>query len=268
MRILVVGLTFFLALNLAHASEQVTRGGFGFLFPDHNAFRNPGQLAVDVGTTAEIQWAKFTGTHEESFIPSVMYSNGMLTFGVFASRHGDGLENADSTTDAIGGAIGLASPGGKYTFGLSAGRNFDIKRTITHGPSTTAVDFGFSYNDLKDGFSLGAGLGSSLGKSTGDYRFSTLAFGYRQKQQWATEIVQRFSDLSNLADWELGAFASLYREMWYLSGGYNFLALPGHHQVLIQTGLVLGRFDLSLFATYAIADGENPFHGGSIRVAF
>jgi len=262
---------YFLALAAvlwtAVASASVSRGGFGLLFPDSNSLVNTGHTASQPGFSAEFLVGKFTGTHEVACSPSVAWSSGHWAAAAYGTRYGRSLGDTSESVDAYGVGLGAVLPGGTWTFGVAADRTADPHKTIarTTAYSTVGATVGFHPGNVWN-FALSGG--TTIGRPDRQAARAAAAVGWRLGPAWKAETVLEVPDLADAQAYSLGGFASWQGSRFYTAFGGNYLASLSAPQVLMRFGVIFGPVDLSAFVTYVIKTGENPFHGGALRVSF
>ncbi len=260
--ILVLGL----GLWTAVASASVSRGGFGLIFPDSNSLANPGHTASHAGFSAELLMGKFTGTHEVACSPSVSWSSGHWAAAAYGTRYGRSLGDTSESVDAYGVGLGAVLPGGRWTFGVAADRTADPHKTIarTEAYSTVGATLGFHPGKV---WSFALSGGTTLGQPIKQSARAAAAVGWRLNPEWTAEAVLEVPDLSEADSYGLGGFATWQGNRFYTALGANYLSSLEAPQALIRVGVIFGAVDLSAFVTYVVKTGENPFHGGALRVA-
>ncbi len=240
---------------------NIRRGGFGFLFPDHNNFSNSGQFSTARAIGVEGIYTRDTSTpSNQSLGTSLVYGNGKIGLGAFVSRAGTSLTSGG--IDVGGAGLGVNLLKGRLTVGASYAKplsgvtdNGQVSGNLTlNPPNQKGVSLGVSF---------ARGLTSNVNSVGG-------ALGYSFSPMAQLEVDFQLPDLTSTSNFNLQAYLNLNRGMVYFSGGYTLVktasSLSG---VAGRVGFVLGRsIDLSAIATYTIATGSPITYGGSFRASF
>jgi hypothetical protein len=262
---LLVGMRFgflvvFMVLAASSASARNTgnlmRGGVGFLFPDHNSFVNPGQLAADPGVAVEALYSRNNQSGgNQTLTPSFVYGDGTFGFGAYGQRVGPTLT---SGADTVGGAVGVALLKKRVTVGLG------VNSPVTPGGGPALFEASVTVNPAN-------GSGSSFGLG---YNFSTrrarIGFGYSASFNKSIEFNATFPNINDLGTLDFGAYGNWARGSFFVGGGYTLReTTTTTHGVTARTGLVLGQsFDVSLHFTYFFYAGSPVDYGITLRSAF
>jgi hypothetical protein len=111
----------FASAAMAKGTSNLSRGGYGFLFPDANSFNNGGQMAGTVGTAIEGYYTREDQSKDQTLTPSVVWGSGRVGLGAFVSRNGTSLTgNASAHSDSAGAGLGVSLASGRVTVGGSA----------------------------------------------------------------------------------------------------------------------------------------------------
>jgi hypothetical protein len=251
----------------ASGKSTISRGGLGFLFPDHNNFNNIGQTALDKGTSIELDYGvtPVTGaSNVQMATPSIVFSTGSFGLGAFVQRSGTSLTETANKTDTVGAGLGFALAKQRLTIGVQGYRSIDIAQS-----SDGTVGASLAWNgDKRVGFTAGAGVTTTLNQANEDTRAGTVALGWGFNPMTKVEVVAKLNNLSDTNDYDLGGYLTYEGNVFYFSGGYNYLAQSKDSQVRGRAGLAFGKFDLSAFVDYTIVDGGSPAYGGTARVTF
>jgi hypothetical protein len=252
---------FALSSFAAQGGGNIRRGGIGFLFPDHNNFSNAGQFSTGRAIGVEGIYTRNTASpSSQSLGTSVVYGNGRIGLGAFASRAGTSLTSG--ATDAAGAGLGVnllkgrLTVGAGYTKPLSGpANNGAVTGTLTlNPPNQKGVSLGVSF--ARDLTSNVNSVGGALG-----YSFSPMA---------QLEVDFQLPNISTTSNFNLQAYLNLTRGMVYFSGGYTLVkTVTSLSGVAGRVGFVLGRsIDLSAIATYTFLTGSPITYGGSFRASF
>lgn len=247
--------------SFAAQGGTIRRGGFGFLFPDHNNFSNAGQFSTARAIGVEGIYTRDTTTPaNQSLGASVVYGNGKIGLGAFASRSSTTLTTGG--TDVAGAGLGVNLLKGRLTVGAGYQKplsgptdNGQVTGTLTlNPPNQKGVSLGVNFS---------RGLTSAVNSIGG-------AIGYSFSQAAQLEVNFQLPNMSTTSNFNLQAYLNLNRGMVYFSGGYtlvrNVTSLNG---VAGRVGFVLGRsIDLSAIATYTFLSGSPITYGGSFRASF
>jgi len=248
----------------AHAAKQdLTRGGLGFLFQDHNSFENPGQFSIDKGAGLEAMYMK-GDLDAQAIVPSFVYGNGKFGLGVYGMRSGTSLSDSALKSDEIGAGVGFSMAKERVTVGIGAKRSLESNLTSDGEVGATVTINGAK----RVGASIGAGFNTTINADGGDVREGKLAVGYAFNPMTSVEVVGTFNNLSDFNDWKVGGFLNYNGRIFYFSGGVNRYNTTEVNELLGRAGFVLGRVDLSLYAGYQLDQGTDPTIGGSFRFAF
>ncbi len=273
--ILVVICALFVFPQLVQAkSADSIKGGFGFLYPDFNNQTNAGQLANNSGSAFEIgyQTQTVSGTSVQGLIPSLVYSNKRVGFGVYGSRVGTGF-GSDESTDTVGGSLG---------FGLGKKGKFNVGFNYETSLEATTTDSGKVMGTLNmnpgkgSGLAVGLGVGTVLGSDTESDITGKVAVGYSGKNRNNNiEVVYTLPNVDSMDDYTLGVYGSLGDKTYYVGAGYEMTSASGADtsDLLGRVGLVLsgGRstgFDVSATVRYPLDGAEEATFGGTARMSF
>jgi hypothetical protein len=246
----------------AQGGGNIQRGGLGFLFPDHNSFANVGQFATARAIGVEIGYTRSTAaTPTQSLFPSVVYGNGTIGLGAYASRTGTAIMTPGGA-DLAGLGFGLNMLKGRMTLGVEYEKPLSqvtssgtVTASLTlNPPNRKGISLGVSYSRALTSAvnSLGAGLG---------YAFSGMA---------ALEVDLQIPNLTSASNFNLQALANLNRGMVYFGGGYSMVKTATTlNGVAGRLGFVLGRsIDFSVLANYFFGTGNPITYGGTFRASF
>lgn len=258
--------TMFMLSATSHAAgkSMLSRGGLGFLFPDHNSFSNPGQFSLDKGTAFEGSYAtQSTDAGSATTMGgSVVYSSGSFGIGAYGNRAGlSGFE-----MDSAGAGLGFAMAKGRLTLGLSMARVLTTAFQTNDG----TVGVGLTWNGAKrEGFTLGAGVTTTLNDSVADTRGATAGLGYGFKSGYSFEANFTLPSIDDTAAYTLAGYLNMAGKVFYFSGGATYDASAQTQSGAARLGLTLGNtFDVSGTVTYPFQTGGNPTFGGTARLAF
>ncbi len=254
------------SVGQAYGGPTISRGGLGFLFPDHNSFVNPGQFALDKGTAVDMSYTTQTnsGTTDQSLTPSVVYGGGNFGFGVDVTRTGTSLTNTAEKSDSVGAGMGVALDHEHITVGVAASRSIDVNQT-----NDGIVGGTLTWNgDKRMGFTTGVAVNTTINQAGGNTQTGTAAVGWGFNQMTRVEVDATFNNLNNFSDYDLGAFITMQGNMLYAAAGYNYLMLAAESQLQGRLGLTFGRFDISGYVSDTLNSGDGVEFGGAVRLAF
>jgi len=256
------------SVSQAGGKSTLSRGGLGFLFPDHNSFINPGQFALDQGGAFQAGYdtASVLGFTVVSVTPSFVWGNGgRFGFGVYGNRAGISLTDSTGYTDSVGAGMGVALVKEKLTLGLRG-----IRDLSTGATSDGTVGASLNLNGSKrNGFTAGVGVQTTLNQAVAETRVATAALGYGFKSTSAVEAVATLNNIDDTNDWSMAGYLNLSGQMFYFSGGASYGNLLQNTSVEGRAGFVLGnRFDVSAKVVYPLETGGIPVYGGTARLAF
>lgn len=259
-----LGVLAFSSVSFAGGKANLSRGGLGFLFPDHNSFSNPGQTALDKGLGIEGSYSMTPDTSGVSASPSFVYSTGKFGIGAYAQRAGLSLTDDGMFADIVGGAVGMALLKDKVTIGIGGGR------VISDGATSDGtVGATLTYNGNKRmGFTLGAGVTTTLNQTVAETRTATAAVGYGFKSGSSVEVFAKFNDFDDFSNYTVNGYLNLTGKMFYLSAGGNYDMLLKTSNALGRLGVVLGSVDVSGTITYPTEAGGAMTYGGTARIGF
>lgn len=254
----------------AFAKTNIMRGGVGFLYPDHNSFQNPGQLAMSHGTGLEILYGYQQGasTATQTGSLSMSFAAKKYSLAVGASRTGTALESSNSSTDSVNLGAGVAlgkrvTVGGHYARSIDGGQTNDgtIRGTVTLNPGRSGR-----------GLAIGAAYSTTVGGLV--THGAKIAFGFTGKKKGSNfEASFELPNLSSTSSFKAGAAFTLSGKSVYLGAGYTYdnSAATANHDIAGRVGFLLskkGSADLSAFVTYTTETNVNPSFGGTFRALF
>lgn len=253
----------FLASNSAHAaSMNIQRGGLGFLFPDHNSFVNPGQFATAHGSALEFGYqTQSTTGGSQTVVPSFVYGNGSLGFGVQAMRAGTSLTTTGSYVDAVTAGLGFSAMKERMTIGAS------YSKILTSGMGTDGV-LGATLT-LQGARRMGAVFGLGYQRVLGlNTHSATFGFGYGFQSSNSLEANVQFNNLDDVNDFTASGFFNLGRQWFYMGAGYSFAKVSEVHSGQARVGFVMGKVDVSGTVSAPFTSGGSLTYGGTLRAAF
>lgn len=259
----------FFAIPSFAASSMISRGGFGFLFPDHNSLVNPGQTALDHGTAIDFEYTtqSETGGNDQSATPSIAYGSGTFGFGVDMTRSGTSLTASGENTDTIGAGMGVALAHQKVTVGVDYSRQID--GTVTDQGTVGGTLTYNSQGDKRMGFTAGVGATTVLSSTTGtDTQTGLAAIGWGFNNMTKFEVDVKFNDLSDFSDYDIGGYLTLQGNVLYAAAGFNYLALSQESELEGRVGVVFGKLDINAFVDDVLNSGNGIEIGGALRIAF
>lgn len=258
--------TMFMLSAKSHAAgkSNLSRGGLGFLFPDHNSFSNPGQVSLDKGTSFEGTYST-QSTDAGSLTAmggSVVYSSGHFGLGAFGGRAGVAGINVDSA----GAGLGFSMAKDRLTLGVTMSRVL----TTAYQTNDGVVGGTLTWNgSKKEGFTLGAGVTTTLNDSVKDKKSATAGIGYGFKSGYSIEANYALADIDDSAAYTVSGYLNMTGKMFYFSGGATHDASASTQSAAGRLGIVLGNsFDVSGTVTYPFQTGGDPTFGGTARLAF
>lgn len=264
LRTALVGLLFINCVAMAGGKSNISRGGLGFLYPDHNSASNPGQIALDKGTAFEGQYMMVSDTTSAA-AGSVVYSSGKFAIGAGGLRAGTTLTDAGTYSDTVTGGLGFTLAKDKVTMGITGSR--DISDNATSDGTVGAT---LTFNGSKrQGVSIGFGVDTTLNQAVAETRTATAALGYGFKNNASIEIDAKFNSFDDFSDYTMSGYLNLMGKMFYMSAGGSYVALSQTQTLAGRLGVVIGNsFDVSGIVNYPMASGSTPSYGGSLRLAF
>ncbi len=248
------------------ATSMLSRGGLGFLFPDHNSFNNASQFALDKGTAIDVTYStqSQTGGNAQTITPSVVYGGNNFGFGVGVERAGTSLTSSSGNTDVIEGGFGVAMAKQRLTFGVSGSRQLTSPQT-----SDGTVGGQLTWNgDKRMGFTTGVGVNTTINQAGGDVKSGTAAVGWGFNAMTKVEAVARFNDLSAFSDYSLGAAITMEGQMLYGAGGFTYNMLTKVSSVQGRVGLTFGHWDFSAAVDDTLTSGSSMKFSGQARIMF
>lgn len=251
------------SVSEAARKTNIRRGGFGFLFADHNKLNNPGQISIAHGAAVEANYVRQNGLDVEAITPSFVYGNGRFGFGLGATRAGNDLTDGSSASDVAAVAMGIAMLKSRLTFGasyaryLSGGATNDgvlLGSLTINAPKRRGPVFGVGYTTVLGGGGL-QGLIAGLG-----YSFNTNS---------AMELNFELNDLSNTDNWS-GSFDLTLGNNWFYFGTEVLHSnLSGNQTAAARLGFIIGRYiDLSFQASQVLMSGGSASYGATLRTSF
>lgn len=258
------------ATSHAAGKSMLSRGGLGFLFPDHNSFNNPGQFSLDKGFGFEGSYDTQSSTvgSVAAAGASAVYSTGHFGLGAFGNRAGTSFSTTGTFVDTAGAGLGFAMAKERLTLGVSATKVMTTAFSTNDG----VVGVGLTWNGSKrEGFTLGAGVTTTLNDSVADKRSVTAGLGYGFKNGYSVEGDFNLPDMNATSAYTFSGYLNMTGKMFYFSGGgvYDATSAVATQSAKGRLGIVLGNtFDLSGTVTYPFQTGGNPTYGGTARLAF
>lgn len=244
---------------------HILRGGFGFLFPDHNSFANPGQFAITHGAAFEASYSQASIGSVKGLNSSFVLGKGKWGMGVFGSRVGTAIDSPATSADVVGGGIGFSILKERMTLGVSYVRSIDVAQT-----SDGAASVSLTMNGPKRmGPTIGLGATTSLNAAGGDQQSGVIGFGYTFKSNVNLEANYNQNNFRNTDDFTASGFVNYGAKYFYFGAGYSYLNVAGDHQIKGRIGFLLGRFvDFSVFADQTLESGGALTYGVSLRASF
>ncbi len=259
-------LGFLASVAQAKGTANLSRGGYGFLFPDANSFINGGQMANTTGTAVEAYYTRHDHLKTQTATPSVVWGSWRVGLGAFASRTGESLTGSDfSQSDSIGAGLGVSLAQGRVTVGGTLNRSIDTQQS-NDGTVSTAVN----YNGAKgQGFHMGAGFSTTLNSSSGtESKTATLAMGWGFSGA-NFEANYKLKDLDQTSNnYQTSGYLNFGGASYYISTGYLYDKPSEQSALSGRMGYVAGSVDLSIHSEHTIADGQSPYYGATLRSAF
>lgn len=245
-------------------STDLIRGGQGLIFSDSNGFNNPGENALNYGSSVEVSIARTLSSGNLAVGPSFSHSNRSFAWGAFYQRSGTSLLSSSGYGETFGGALG-----GSFNYRrLTAGLGY---RTYLFGtlPSSSNL-YGVATLHLtkkmqpSKGFFLAAAFNQALGipPVTTSY---TAAFGYSLRRNYGYEIDYSLNDIYNIKDMSVGGYFLYGTKRNYFGGGYRF-DFAGSGRASARVGWIREQNDYSLTASYG--SPSNTYLGAAIRTTF
>lgn len=263
--VLMLGLTSSLAM--AKGSSSITRGGYGFLFPDANSFINGGQMAQTTGTALEAYYERNDHLQTQEATPSVVWGSGKVGLGAYVSRSGSALTGNEGThSDSLGAGLGVGLGGGKVTVGGTIERSIDAGQT-NDGVVSVAVN----YNGTKgSGFHMGGGFSTELNSASGtDLRTAILAMGWGFSGMASFEVNYKLKNLDQTNNnYVASGYLNFGGSNYYVSTGYSYDKPSELSTVSGRLGYIVGGVDFSVHADHTMTDGQNPYYGATLRTTF
>lgn len=267
--LLLVAVMFGLTTSLAMAkgSSSITRGGYGFLFPDANSFINGGQMAQTTGTSLEAYYQRNDKLDQQGATPSVVWGSGKVGLGAYVSRTGNSLTgNSGTHSDTLGAGLGVGLVGGKVTVGGTIERSIDAGQT-----NDGVVSVAMNYNGTKGaGFHMGAGFSTELNSASGtDLRTALLAMGWGFAGAASFEVNYKLKNLENTSNnYVASAYLNFGGSNYYVSTGYAYDKPSELSTVSGRIGYIVGGVDFSVHGDQTMTDGQNPYYGATLRTTF
>lgn len=240
--------------------KHISRGGFGFLFPDQNSTTNVGEVARSQAFAVQLSGAKFTGTHEMSMMLSSAFSTGSFAISGYGTLYGkDPLDKAQRT-EGYGAALGFLIH--SYALSISLQKEQDIHWTIARVPTEYALKIGVS--KTWDTFSFGFSTSGTSDDQGTNHPKMEVALGLKGKSM-AVESLSTVFFQDNT--WSTGLLGKWEGDFMYASAGTVYLSGASALQILARAGFHWHDADVSAFVTHIIKHAENPYSGASIRFA-
>lgn len=259
---------FVLSSSEAKMSGSILRGGLGYLYPDHNNFNDPGQLALDHGTGIEVLWETNQGGNQtQKALPSLVYSNGKIAVGFYGSRVGQSLTNYGSynALDTIG-AMGAFSWMDMVTVGVGYSQNISAG-----APAANTLLASVNINSKGGkGVSIGAVASKNLSPQTATlssnpYNF-TVGVGYAFLHNNAIEFDinlnsnNQYTPEVNFVFGGMSSYVGLKVKYLYQQG--NNYEAEGRLGIIVREA-----FDISALASYTFTQGSTLTYGATLRLA-
>jgi hypothetical protein len=256
----------FASAAMAKGTSNLSRGGYGFLFPDANSFNNGGQMAGTVGTAIEGYYTREDQSKDQTLTPSVVWGSGRVGLGAFVSRNGTSLTgDASAHSDSAGAGLGVSLASGRVTVGGT------ISKSLATGQTNDGVvNASLNYNGNKgQGFHMGGGFGTTLNSTTGtELRTATLAMGWGFSGA-NVELDYKLKDLDHTSNnYETSAYLNFGGSSYYVSTGYTYDKPSTNSSVSGRLGYLVGAVDFSVHAEHTFVTGSNPNYGASLRTTF
>lgn len=244
------------------------RGGQGFLYPDHNSFVNPGQLARNMGFGMQLAYGvqEVLGTSIQAGTLSASHSGKTMSFGVAATRLGAQFDANGS--DSVDAGVGF-NLGKRATLGIRYERQID-EGQVNDGNATV----GFNFNPSKSsGVSLGAAYHTTLNAIT-NVAGATVGIGYSNKDPNDNfELNVYLPDLNSTSAYIASLHGTIASKVVYFGASYiydNSVGTTAQSSAKARFGYVFGKkmpWDLSAFTTYSLETGVEPLFGATLRAA-
>lgn len=249
----------------AKAATGILRGGYGFLFPDHNSFLNPGQMAISYGAAFETSYERADLTDGQSVTPSFVFGTGTFGLGAYANRLGTQLEDGATSVDSVGGGLGVALFKSRLTLGAAYARSIDAYQ-MSDGTGWVTV----TYNGpQRKGPAIGVAATTTVNLAGGDHQGALAAIGYSFRSNRSLEVVARLNDIRDTDSYVGGAYGTFGMDFLYVAGGYEYTNLTAQHRAAARLGFIIGRFiDISAFGTRVLTKVGETTYGGSLRASF
>ena len=266
--LLIFTVTFGLLSSIAQAkgTSSLTRGGYGFLFPDANSFINGGQMAKTTGTALEAYYTRHDHLKTQEMTPSVVWGSGRVGLGAFVSRTGETLTGSDSAhSDTLGAGLGVSLAQGKVTVGGTFDRSIDTAQA-----NDGTVSAALNYNGSKgQGLHLGAGFSTTLNSASGtETKTATLAMGWGFSMA-SVEANYKLKDLDQTSNnYQASGFLNFGGSNYYVSTGFTYDKPSEQSEVSGRLGYVMGSVDFSVHSEHTMEEGQNPYYGATLRASF
>ncbi len=253
------------AATMSSGKTLILRGGWGFLFPDHNSFVNPGQFAVSHGMAFEANYFREQNGSSQAITPSLVYGGNHFGLGAYATRAGGDLLRDGGSSDSAGIGLGFSFAKERLTLGLGYDRSVRpsptndgaVKATLTLNPPQ------------RRGVSLGFGMSTVLNRGGGSTQSGVFGVGYQFNTHASLEANLELVNLSTLNDWGVGSFFNIGSQEVYLSVGHRYQHLATTHHGVVRLGFILGSsVDLSGYASAPLVQGAELGYGVTLRAMF
>ncbi len=246
----------------ARSSGNIQRGGLGFLFPDHNSFKNPGQFSTAHGSGLEFEYNAQSSTGGSKTVkPSFVYGNGNFGLGINGARSGASLSESGQYVDMVQAGLGFSTMKERMTIGAAYTK-------IVTGPNLLGdglVDLTLTLQGARRmGAVFGLGYHRVLGLNT---HAATLGFGYGFQSSNSLEVNVDFNNLDDVNDFTASGFFNLGRQWFYMGAGYSFAKVAETHSGQARVGFIMGKVDVSGLISAPFSGGTLTY-GATLRAVF
>lgn len=248
--------------------KTVYYGGLGLLYADTTSSTNPGQIALEKGSSisASLQ-SQGTDTLTGSTVTTV--SETMAMGASYGQTSSQGISDK-ITFNTLTALAGVKAKRGKFTVGGSYTQN------LNGSPNYTAFKLGFNYNGRPTGY-RGQRFGFALTTTEAGINH-TNSFVVAGGRSWAKnnawELHFIANDIRDISDFSLGAFyigktEESYLFNFYFATGYTHAVKTSVGSFAARLGYVYHRVDIAATVSYPLfSNNTRPTYGGVLRLIF
>lgn len=249
------------ATTFAKGDGLMRHGGVGFLFEDASGFSNPAYRGRTKGAALQADYTRFN-SDLQSLTPSFILGSGKFAIGMFSSRLGPTLTAPETSTDSIGGDLGLAFANDRLGMGIGYVRSIDAGQD---GDGKFLASIKVS-GQRSTGFNVSVLGTTTVNRATRDINTGTFGIGYGFVSGGieASYAVTDFKDPQNNYKM-LGAF-NVEGKTVYFGAGFGY-------EKPVNASIAVGRFgvkyktiDFSLHLDHQLVSGYTPAYGGTFRM--